>query len=73
MLETLARLRASAPQIAAFARDARDAARLATDLLDRVAGLAERLDGAAPRDVKPENVIPLHQDARGVWTATRSR
>ena len=75
MLDALLRLREAAPRVAAFARDARDATRLATDLFDRVVVLAERLDGSPSKEAEraAENVIPMRQDARGVWTATRNR
>lgn len=56
MLRHLQQLRASAPAVASFAREATATARAAGDLFERLATLAERLDGRGEPPPPPAKV-----------------
>jgi hypothetical protein len=68
MIRHLQQLRESAPAVASFAREATATARAAGDLFERLATLAERLDGRGePRPAK----VKFVRGPDGVFTEVK--
>ena len=68
MLRHLQQLRESAPAVASFAREATATARAAGDLFERLATLAERLDG---RGEPPPAKVKFVRGPDGVFTEVK--
>ena len=67
MIRHLQQLRESAPAVASFAREATATARAAGDLFERLATLAERLDGRGAPPAK----VKFVRGADGVFTEVK--
>jgi hypothetical protein len=69
MLRHLQQLRESAPAVASFAREATATARAAGDLFERLATLAERLDGRG--EPPPPAKVKFVRGPDGVFTEVK--